>query len=129
MPIGRVKWFDPARGYGFLTADDGHDVYLPASALPAGVRKVAKGTKVEFSEADGRRGPAALSVEIQGPRPSMVAASRPRPEDMAAVCEDLIKVLDKAGNTLRRGHYPGRETSHRVAQLLRRVADDFDVED
>lgn len=128
MPIGKIKWFDPARGYGFLTADDGHDVYLPASALPTGVRRVAKGTKVEFSEADGRRGPSALSVQIQGPRPSMVAAHRPKPEDMAAVCEDLIKVLDKTGNSLRRGHYPAPQSAHRIAQLLRRVADDFDVQ-
>ena len=129
MPTGKIKWFDPKRGYGFLTADDGHDVYLPASALPKGVRQIAKGAKVDFSEADGRRGPSALSIEILGPRPSVVAAVRPKAVDMAAGCEDLIKVLDKAGNTLRRGRYPGRESSHRIAALLRRVADDFDVED
>lgn len=128
MPNGKIKWFDPRRGYGFLTADDGHDVYLPASALPKGVTRVPKGTRVEFSEADGRRGPAALSIDIEGPLPSMVAAHRPSPDDMAAACGDLIEVLNRAADGLRHGHYPVHGQAHRLAQLLRRVADDFDVE-
>ena len=38
VPTGRVKWFDADKGFGFVTQDDGEDVYLRASALPSGVR-------------------------------------------------------------------------------------------
>lgn len=129
MPTGRVKWFDPKRGYGFLNSDDGGDVYLPASALPEGVRTLRKGAKVEFSVADGRRGPEAMDLKVLGDRHSVVAATRPKPEDMAAIVEDLIKLLDSAGNSLRRRHYPSAGESHKLAQMLRIVADDFDVHD
>ena len=102
MPSGRVRWFDQKKGYGFIQSEEGKDVFLPASALPKGVTTLRKGAKVQFSVADGRRGPQALSVTVNEPLPSMVKATRPAPEDMAAIVEDLIKRLDAAGNTLRR---------------------------
>ncbi len=34
MPTGRVKWYDVQKGYGFVTSDEGGDVFLPKSALP-----------------------------------------------------------------------------------------------
>ena len=37
MPTGRVRWFDAAKGYGFITSEEGKDVFLPAQALPTGV--------------------------------------------------------------------------------------------
>lgn len=48
---------------------------------------------------------------------------------MAAIVEDLIKLLDAAGNGLRRHHYPSAAESKKLATLLRAVADNFDVED
>lgn len=129
MPTGRVRWFDAAKGYGFITSDDGGDVFLPATAVPAGVTTLRKGTKVEYSVVEGRKGPQAMDMTLLQSAPSLVKATRPKPDDMAAICEDLIKMLDSAGNTLRRHRYPSAAESRKLAALLRAVADNFDVQD
>ncbi|WEV63393.1 cold-shock protein [Bifidobacterium sp. ESL0732] len=129
MPSGKVRWFDSKRGYGFITDEEGNDVFLPAAALPAGTSTLRKGAKVEFSLVDGRKGPQAMDLHVLGPVPSVVRATRPKPDDMAAIVEDLIKLLDQAGNSLRHHRYPNPGESRKLATLLRAVADDFDVED
>ncbi|OZG67697.1 cold-shock protein [Bifidobacterium eulemuris] len=129
MPTGRVRWFDAAKGYGFITSEEGKDVFLPATALPAGVTTLRKGAKVEYSVVEGRRGPQVMGMTLVASAPSLVKATRPKPDDMAAICEDLIKLLDDAGNTLRRHHYPNAQESKKLATLLRAVADNFDVQD
>jgi CspA family cold shock protein len=68
----------------------------------------------------------ALSVRILEQPPSMQRMARPSADDMAARIEDLIKVLDREGANLRRGRYPDSQHGHRIAAVLRRVADDFD---
>lgn len=129
MPTGRVRWFDAAKGYGFITSEEGGDVFLPAAALPAGTTTLRKGAKVEYSVIAGRKGPQAMDVTVVVSAPSLVKATRPKPDDMAAICEDLIKMLDSAGNTLRRHRYPSSADSRKLATLLRAVADNFDVQD
>lgn len=130
MPSGRVRWFDANKGYGFITNDDGGaDVFLPAVALPDGMTALRKGAKVEYSVVDGRKGPQAMGVRLVESAPSLVKATRPKAEDMAAIVEDLIKLLDAAGNGLRRRHYPSPADSRKLATLLRAVADNFDVQE
>ncbi len=93
MPTGRVKWFSLEKGFGFISSDEGEDVYLAASALPAGVTTVKPGTKLEFGVAEGRKGPQALSVRIIDAPPSL-ANSKAGAEDLAVLIEESIKMLD-----------------------------------
>ncbi|MFD1214077.1 cold-shock protein [Arthrobacter sp. GCM10027362] len=127
MPIGKVKWFDADKGFGFLATDDGQEVFLHASALPAGVKEVKSGTRMEFGIATGKRGAQALSVRILEAAPSIVRATRKPAEDMAVIVEDLIKLLDGISNGLRKGRYPDKSHATKVAAVLRRVADDLDA--
>ncbi|HTY71024.1 MAG TPA: cold-shock protein [Actinomycetes bacterium] len=124
MPTGKVKWYDTEKGFGFLSRDDGGDVFVHASALPAGVESLKPGSRVEFGVAEGRRGEQALSVVLLDPLPSVAAAKRRPAEDMTVVVEDLIKVLDGVGNSLRRGKYPA--DTAKVAKMLRAVADQLE---
>jgi len=126
VPTGKVKWYDTDKGFGFLSKDDGGDVFVHQSALPQGVAALKPGTRVEFGVAEGRRGEQALSVRVLDPLPSLAKALRKEPEDMTVIVEDLIKLLDGVSNGLRRGKYPAQKDARKVAALLRAVADDLE---
>ena len=122
MPPGRVKWFSLEKGFGFIANDEGEDVYLAATSLPEGVATVKPGTKLEFSIADSRKGPQALSVHIIDAPPSLVENSRVNSDDLAAMIEDTIKMLDKVGNGLRHGRHPNAQEADRLGRVLRGIA-------
>ncbi len=126
MPSGKVKWYDTEKGFGFLTRDDGGDVYVHSSAVPEGLPGLKPGSRVEFGVAAGRRGEQALSVTVLDPLPSVAASKRKSADDMAVIIEDLIKLLEGVGNSLRRGKYPDHSAGKKVATLLRAVADDIE---
>ena len=126
MPTGRVKWFSLEKGFGFISNDEGEDVYLAAAALPAGVATVKHGTKLEFSIADGRRGPQALSVSIVEAPPTMATGSRGKNDDLAAMIEDTIKILDRFGNSLRSGRSSTAADGERLAKVFRGIASQID---
>ena len=122
MPTGRVKWFSLEKGFGFIANDEGEDVYLAASSLPAGISTVKPGTKLEFSVADSRKGPQAMSVHIVDAPPSLVENARVNPDDLAAMIEDTIKILDRVGNQLRQGRHPSTAEAERLGKVLRGIA-------
>ena len=126
MPTGKVRFYDDEKGFGFITSDDGQDVFLHATALPAGA-PVKTGTRVEFGVADGKRGPQALSVRVLEAPVSLAKRARPSADDMAVIVEDLVKLLDGIGGDLRRGRYPNSGQAKKLAAVLRKVADDFEV--
>ena len=64
MPTGKVKWYDAEKGFGFLTRDDGGEVLVHSSALPANSPALIAGQRVEFDLAQGRRGAQALQVRL-----------------------------------------------------------------
>lgn len=60
---GTVKWFDAGKGYGFITADNGKDVFVHYSAIQTdGYKSLAEGDQVEFEIKSGDRGDQAASV-------------------------------------------------------------------
>ena len=63
MAQGTVKWFNESKGYGFITADEGKDVFVHYSAiLGDGFKTLAEGQKVSFEIVNGEKGPQAANV-------------------------------------------------------------------
>ena len=125
MPTGKVKFYDDDRGFGFIASDEGGEVFLHASAVPEGAR-IAKGTRLEFGLADGKRGPQALSVRVIE-APTVTRTNRIPADDMAIIVEDLVKLMDGIGSKLKNGHYPDAAHGKKVAAMLRRVAEELDA--
>jgi CspA family cold shock protein len=67
MSNGKVKWFNEVKGYGFITMDDGKDVFVHYSAIKGdGFRTLAQGEGVEFDVTEGPKGPQAVNVTRKG---------------------------------------------------------------
>ncbi|MGE5695954.1 MAG: cold-shock protein [Candidatus Sericytochromatia bacterium] len=136
MPTGRVKWYDPEKGFGFLSQEDGEDVYVRSSALPAGVEALKSGQRVEFGLATGRRGPQALSLKLIDPPPSPLRTRRESgpaehkhsPDELHGMVSDMITLLEETVQTeLRKGRYPDRKTARRVSEVVKAVARELDA--
>ncbi|WP_187703191.1 cold-shock protein [Nocardia yunnanensis] len=145
MPTGKVKWYDVEKGFGFLSQDEGEDVYVRSSALPDGVEALKPGQRVEFGMAAGRRGPQALSLKLletpnlreerggRGERGDRrggrndAPVNRKEPDELHGLIEDMITLLEtKVQPDLRRGKYPDRKTAQRIAEVVRGVARELD---
>ncbi|MBB5871339.1 CspA family cold shock protein [Allocatelliglobosispora scoriae] len=127
MPTGRVKWYDAQKGYGFVTSDEGGDVFLPKTALPAGVTEVKQGQKIEFGVVEGRKGAQAMSVQVLDAPPSLTQAradaQRRSPDELNTLIEDMIKVLEsKILPDLKRGRHPDRKMGQKIGEALHVVA-------
>jgi cold shock protein len=136
VPTGRVKWYDAEKGFGFLSQEDGEDVYIRSSALPAGVETLKSGQRVEFGVATGRRGPQALSVKLIDPPTSPLrprrdvahAEHKHSPDELHGMVEDMITLLETTVQPeLRKGRYPDRKTARRVSEVVKAVARELDA--
>ena len=64
MASGTVKWFNDAKGYGFITSDDGEDVFVHHSDIQGeGHKTLVEGETVTFEVTEGPKGPKAVNVE------------------------------------------------------------------
>ncbi|GAB3172726.1 cold-shock protein [Streptomyces incanus] len=127
MPTGKVKWFNNEKGFGFLSRDDGGDVFVHSSVLPAGLETLKPGQRVEFGVVAGQRGDQALSLTVIDPTPSVAAAQRKKPDELASIVQDLTTLLENITPMLEKGRYPERASGKQIAGLLRAVADQLDV--
>ena len=128
MPTGKVKWYDSEKGFGFLSRDDGGEVFVHSSALPSGTTALRPGQRVEFGIAEGRKGAQALQVRLLEPPPTVASkVSRKKPDEMVVIVEDLIKLLDGVSNSYRRGKHPDSRDAKKIASVLRAVADDLEA--
>ena len=85
MPIGRVKWFNNQKGYGFISQAEGPDVFVHYSAISGeGFRSLKAGEEVSFEIAEGPQGPQAAQIVRRG-RP---ASKRPAVESGTALSSD-----------------------------------------
>jgi CspA family cold shock protein len=65
MKTGTVKWFDSAKGFGFISGEDGNDVFVHFSAISSnGFKTLEEGQKVNYEVVDGARGPQAANVTV-----------------------------------------------------------------
>jgi CspA family cold shock protein len=64
MPTGKVKWFNDAKGYGFISREEGEDVFVHHTAIVAeGYRTLSEGQDVEFDIVKGPKGEQATNVK------------------------------------------------------------------
>lgn len=62
---GKVKWFSPEKGYGFITSEDGTDVFAHFSQISIeGFKSLSEGQEVSFELVDGEKGPQAANIEL-----------------------------------------------------------------
>jgi CspA family cold shock protein len=64
--IGVVKWFNASKGYGFISTEEGEDLFVHYSSIrdDGGYRSLEEGQKVEFTIGEGKKGPQALDVIV-----------------------------------------------------------------
>lgn len=62
---GKVKWFDSAKGYGFIQSDEGKDIFVHYTGIERdGFKALQQGQEVNFQIAEGKRGPQATKVKV-----------------------------------------------------------------
>ena len=131
MPTGKVKWYDAEKGFGFLSKDEGGDVYVRSDALPVDTPTLKPGARVEFGLVQGRKGDQALQVRLLEPVVSVSKAvskaSRKKPAEMVVIIEDLYGLLDNVQGSYRNGRHPDPKVAKPTAKVLRALAAELEL--
>lgn len=126
VPIGKVKWYDAEKGFGFVSNPGDEDVYVGKAVLPDGVEELVAGQRIEFDFAAGRRGPQALRIKVLD-TPRRRQTHRHKPDELSSMLSDVMTVIEnQVQPTLSAGRYPDRKTGRQVAEILRAVAKELD---
>ncbi|AWB83615.1 cold-shock protein [Corynebacterium liangguodongii] len=127
MPVGKVKWYDAEKGFGFASNPGDEDVFVGKNVLPDGVEELVAGQRIEFDFAAGRRGPQALRVRVLE-SPKRRPSHRYKPEELNKLLADMMTVLEtQIQPALEAGRYPERAHGKQVAEILRAVAKELDA--
>ena len=127
MPIGKVKWYDAKKGFGFASNPGDADVFVGKNVLPDGVDGLLPGQRIEFDFAAGRRGPQSLRVKVLD-NPRRKAGIARKPEELHSLVSDVMTVLEsQVQPALENGRYPDRKTGRHVSEILRAIAKDLDA--
>ena len=128
MPIGKVKWYDPERGFGFVSNPGEEDVYIGRSVLPEGVDELDRGQRVEYEFISANRGPQVHRILDLGKSPRAKKAHKHNPEELNSIVADLMTMLeDVVQPALSAGRYPDHKTGRQVSEILRAVARELDA--
>lgn len=128
MPIGKVKWYDVEKGFGFVSNPGDEDVFVGKQVLPEGVSELVPGQRIEFDFAAGRRGPQALRVKVLEEPKSRRPQHKHKPEELHGMISDMVTLLEaKVQPDLRAGRYPERKAGRQIADILRAVARELDA--
>ena len=77
MPQGTVKWFSTQKGYGFITQDEGGDIFVHVTGLAPGTAGLDENQRVEFELSEGRKGPQATDVKAASAAAPAAAPAEP----------------------------------------------------
>jgi CspA family cold shock protein len=127
MNTGTVKFFNIAKGFGFVSPDDGRaDIFLPAAAVAAaGVTTVKPGQRIAFEQAPDAKGPKVVSLKLVGEAPAKIAGA----ERVTVYCDagadataDIVEAVRAAGLSPVTQDYmampPGIDQMKRLSQML-----------
>lgn len=127
VPVGKVRWYDAEKGFGFASNPGEEDVYISKSVLPEGVEELVPGQRIQFDFAAGRRGPQALRIEILD-TPRRRPVHRRKPDELNSMLSDVMTVIEtQVQPVLAKGRYPERKEARQVAEILRAVAKELDA--
>jgi len=126
VTTGNVKWFNSRKGFGFLTAEDGTEVFVHTSAVPADVASLRPGDSVEFTTEQGVQGEQVADLRLVERAPAAHGmpsngSAAPR-TDLAVVIETAIKQLDELRRSIQERGAPSRVASFNAARSLRSLA-------
>lgn len=123
MPVGKVKWYDPEKGFGFVTNPGSEDVFIGKTALPEGVDHLFPGQRIDYEFVAGRKGPQVFRMKLID-KP----VHKYTPEELVKLIADMVTILEtKVSTDLQAGRWPDHQTGRKLAEVMRVVAKELEA--